>query len=77
MQATLEEAQTNLASLLDKADAGEEVVIDRPGKPSIRLLVQPAKPVRQFGQFKGQFKMTDDFDSPLVNDEITTLFEGE
>ncbi len=40
------EAKTKLSSLLDKVEAGEEVVITRHGKPVARL-VAPAEPARK------------------------------
>lgn len=40
------EAKTKLSSLLDKVEAGEEVVITRHGRPVARL-VPPAEPPRK------------------------------
>ncbi|MSP96405.1 MAG: type II toxin-antitoxin system prevent-host-death family antitoxin [Betaproteobacteria bacterium] len=37
MQVSIDEAKTNLSSLLDRAMAGEEVIIARAGKPLARL----------------------------------------
>ena len=74
------EAKTNLSRLLEKAMAGEEVIIKRSGRPLVRLT--PVKPAsgrsapfrRQIGTAKGQFVVPDDFDDPLP-DDILAAFE--
>ncbi|MCC6561652.1 MAG: type II toxin-antitoxin system Phd/YefM family antitoxin [Xanthomonadales bacterium] len=66
-QASIHEAKTNLSKLIQKALAGEEVIIANAGKPVVKLvpIEQPAKKVRQFGGWEGQIWMADDFDAPL------------
>ena len=67
------EAKTHLSRLLKQVEAGEEVVIERDGRPVARLVrVEP--PRRQFGQLAGLLHVPDDFDDPLP-DEILDLFE--
>lgn len=47
------EARGQFSKLLDEAEAGEEIVIARNGKPVVRLVpVNP--PVRRLGRFRGQ-----------------------
>lgn len=42
--ANIHQAKTNLSKLIERAEAGEEVVIARNGKPAVRLMpVQPAE----------------------------------
>lgn len=64
---SIHEAKTHLSKLIQKALAGEEVIIANAGKPVVKLvpIEQPAKKVRQFGGWKGQIWMADDFDAPL------------
>ena len=59
------EAKTNLSKLVEEAEAGEEVVLARAGKPVVRLV--PVHPVRKrkLGQWKGKVRMSEDFDAPL------------
>lgn len=38
------EAKSKLSELVARAEAGEEVVIARNGKPSVRLVPEPASP---------------------------------
>lgn len=64
---TLEEAKNNFDSFIAKLDQGEEVIISRQNAAKIKLVLleseQPKQ--RQFGQFRGQIEIADDFDDPL------------
>jgi prevent-host-death family protein len=63
----MHEAKSRLSQLVEKAEAGEDVVIARSGKPVARLsAVQPVKATRTLGLLdrKG-FKIPDDFNKPL------------
>ena len=70
------EAKTQLSRLVDRAAAGEEIVIARGGKPVARLsrLQGPARKVR-FGVLRGQVRVAADFDAPLPG-EVIAGFEG-
>jgi prevent-host-death family protein len=59
----IHEAKTHLSELVDRAAAGEDIVIARAGRPVARLttLTRPAEP-RQFGQLRGRITIADDFD---------------
>lgn len=64
----ISEAQQYLAHLIDRAEAGEDVVIDREGKPSVRLTpVAPdrSRAPRELGRAAGQVWISDDFDDPV------------
>ena len=62
----MHEAKSTLSRLVELAEAGEEVVIARNGKPVVRLtLIKASKPKLPWGIFKGKMWMTDDFDEPL------------
>ena len=67
------EAKTHLSRLLRRVEDGEEVVIERDGRPVARL-VRIEHPRREFGQFAGEFSVPDDFDDPLP-DELQQFFE--
>jgi len=62
------EAKTHLSRLLDKAHAGEEIVLGKAGKAYARLvpLKPPAK--RKLGFMKG--KVDASFFEPLPDDEL-------
>jgi prevent-host-death family protein len=62
-------AKTQLSKLLERVENGEEIVIDRAGKPVALLTQVPEQPRlrRRAGALKGQIWMSDDFydDLPL------------
>lgn len=60
----LYEAKTDLSRLVDRAAAGEEIVIGKNGKPLARLV--PFKPVKRsdaFGMDRGLITIAADFDA--------------
>jgi len=74
MIATIHEAKTNLSKLIQKALAGEEVIIANRNTPVVKLVAIETvqKPKRKIGTGKHLvIKMDDSFDDP-----IDELFEG-
>ena len=70
------DAKTQLSKLVERAAAGEDVIIARGGKPVARLTqLEPTKVRIRFGLLKGQIKVRKDFDAPL-SDEVLASFEG-
>ena len=65
------DAKTRLSQLVDKAAAGEDVVVSRNGKPLVRItaLVVENRPIK-FGVLRGKVKIAPDFDAPLPNDVL-------
>src|SRR5690348_16058541 len=62
----LSEAKTKLSELVERAAAGEEIVIAKAGKPKARLVsLAPAGTERRSGVWKGKVWIADDFDAPL------------
>ena len=60
---TIDEAQSQLARLIDLAENGEEIVIARAGKPVARLVsYHQANSPREGGQWRGQVRISADFD---------------
>ncbi len=74
-QVNVYDAKTHLSRLLERVEAGEEIVIARAGKPVARL-VPAARPQRVPGMWEGRWKPAPDWDSPEVNEQITDLFEN-
>ena len=71
----MHEAKTNLSKLVERAAAGEDIVIARAGVPVARLVpVQHHQPVL-LGLLKGRIRIGDDFDSALP-DEVQQAFDG-
>jgi prevent-host-death family protein len=71
----LYEAKAKLSQLVERAAAGEEIIIAKAGRPLARLvpLAKRTTP-RPLGLLAGQVKVGDDFDDPLP-EEIMRHFE--
>jgi prevent-host-death family protein len=73
----MHEAKTHLSKLVGRVERGEEIVIDRAGKPAAKLVpVEPAKKGRRkLGVWEGQGWMASDEEMKKVDKEIEELFE--
>ncbi len=82
MKVSTQYAETHLSQLISAADSGEEVEIDRPGKPALHLVVDRSSSARSspkkrlLGAGKGEIWLADDWDSPETNKEIEELFDN-
>lgn len=72
----IHQAKTHFSHFVEQAEAGEEIVIARAGKPVARLVAlnTAVKLPRQLGLGKPQFTFPEHFDS-LGAVEITDMFE--
>lgn len=71
------EAKTHLSRLLERVEAGEEVVIARAGTPVARLTsIAPPTPRPRMGFMAGAFTVPEDFDV-MAQGEIDALFFGD
>jgi prevent-host-death family protein len=70
MKINIHDAKTNFSKLVDKAEAGEEIIIARRGKPIAKLIgLGPVKNRREPGSAKGDsIFVAEDFDAPLPED---------
>src|SRR5262249_16687238 len=70
-------AKTHLSELVERAAAGEEIVIAKAGQPRAMLvpLRAASKKRRKLGIWKGKAWIADDFDAPLP-EEILAPLEG-
>jgi len=73
----IHEAKTHFSKLVERAQAGEEIVIGKAGKPVARLgpYAAPARPKRKPGSLKGKIRILPGFDE--MDKEIEKLFSGE
>jgi prevent-host-death family protein len=70
------DAKTRLSQLVDKAAAGEDVIVSRNGRPLVRITrLEGAKRQVRFGVLKGKIRIAKDFDAPLPED-VLAAFEG-
>jgi prevent-host-death family protein len=68
---TIHAAKTNLSKLIERACAGEEIIIARGSEPVVKLVpVAGRKPERRAGTLKGTFTVPDSFFDPLPDDEL-------
>jgi prevent-host-death family protein len=71
----LYDAKTNLSKLVDRAAAGEEIIIAKAGKPKAKLVPYRTGKKRRGGQnLLGITYIAEDFDAPLPP-EIQKYFE--
>ncbi len=73
---SLYEAKTQLSRLVERAAAGEEIVIAKSGRPRARLVpLEDTRALRVPGRGKGRWRLRKDFDAPLP-DDVLRDFEG-
>lgn len=70
------EAKTHLSRLLDRAAAGEEIVVARAGRPVARLVaLAPDRTARRPGALRGKITTAPDFDNTPA--WLVDAFEGQ
>jgi prevent-host-death family protein len=76
-QVNLHEAKTHLSRLVDRAAAGEEIVIAKSGRPVARLVAfdRDMTP-RRTGAMQGLIHIADDFDAPLPPELLADFEDG-
>ena len=69
MQVNIYNAKTHLSDLVNRAVAGEEIIIARDGKPMVKLTPANNTQENPFlslrGALEGQFEIPPDFDAPM------------
>jgi prevent-host-death family protein len=91
MEVNVHEAKSSLSKLIVRAEAGEEVIIARAGRPAVRLV--PVRSARRKlfkpGALKGRLVVPDDFlepdpemeelfyKSPIVSDPVSPPRRGK
>ena len=76
MKVTVHTAKTQLSKLIQRACAGEEVIIARGRTPVVRLVpVNAPSERRQFGILRDKVLVDDTFFEPLPPDELAA-WEG-
>ena len=72
----IHDAKTRLSNLIERVEAGEEIVIARAGRPVARLSpLTSRRGRRKLGALDGRFRIPEDFNAPLP-DEILKAFSG-
>ena len=73
MRVNIHDAKTNLSRLVAAAEAGEEVVIARAGRPVARLVPYAEEAPRTPGRLR--VEIAEDFDE--LPEEIAAAYRGE
>lgn len=71
----MHEAKTHLSRLVERAEAGEDVIIQRNGKPAVRLVPvveEPRSLASVRGAWRGRMHITEDFD--VLPEDIAEAF---
>jgi prevent-host-death family protein len=77
MRVTVHVAKTTLSKLIERALAGEEVIIARGTQPVARLVpIAEQLPERRPGTLRGIVKLTEHFFDPLPSEELD-VWEGK
>jgi len=71
----IHEAKTHLSRLVERVEAGEEIVIARAGRPVARLVPLGVRTeARRPGRWRGQVRLAPDFDQ--TDAWLLDAFEG-
>jgi prevent-host-death family protein len=74
---SLYEAKTQLSQLVERAAAGEEIVIAKSGRPRARLVpLEDTRALRVPGKGKGRWRLRKDFDAQLPEGVIREFERG-
>ncbi len=76
IQVNIYEAKTQLSALVERAAAGEEIIVAKAGRPLARIVaLAPAPGPRQEGALRGKLWIADDFDE--LPDDLSAAFRGD
>lgn len=77
MDVNIHDAKSQLSKLIERAIAGEDVVIAKRGKPVVRLvpIEQKSSADSLFGSMKGEISYEDGWDAPLEEKDLYVFHE--
>lgn len=73
---TVHAAKTNLSKLIERAEAGEDIIIARGNDPAVKLVPVSPPSQRRFGLYKGLARIGPEFFEPLPDEELQA-WEGQ
>jgi prevent-host-death family protein len=75
-QVNMHDAKTHLSRLVERVEAGEEIVISRAGRPVAKLVpIRGGGRPRTPGVWRGRVVIHDDFD--VLPPDVAAAFRGE
>ena len=72
----IHEAKTHLSRLIERAEAGETIVIAKAGTPKVILSPVPSQLPRTPGRHAGRIRFSDDCFAPMTHEELQEIDEG-
>lgn len=69
MQVNIYDAKAQLSQLVERALAGEEIVIAKAGTPLVTLTPVCRGGERMLGAARGQYHLAEDWDRPMTDEE--------
>jgi prevent-host-death family protein len=73
----MHEAKSTLSRLVEQAEAGEDIVIARAGKPAVRLVAVAANASRRLSQpLKGKITYAEGWDAPMTAEDLAAWTDG-
>ena len=76
MNVSVHGAKTQLSKLLDLVEDGEQVVIERHGRPVAQLVPVRRHCASSLGAMRGQFEMTEGWERALTDEEAEAFWSG-
>lgn len=76
MNVSVHGAKTQLSKLLDLVEDGEDVVIERHGRPVAQLVPVRKRRSSPLGAMRGRFKMAEGWERPLTDEEAEAFWSG-
>jgi len=74
----MHQAKTSLSRLVERALAGEEIVIARNGEPLVKLVpVEKTREPRVPGKYKGKIWIAPDCFDPMTEEELEDWYRWE
>jgi prevent-host-death family protein len=76
MNVSVHGAKTQLSKLLDLVEDGEQVVIERHGRPVAQLVPVRRRKTSALGAMAGQFTMAEGWERALTDEEAEAFWNG-
>jgi prevent-host-death family protein len=77
VEVNIHAAKTNLSKLIERARAGDEVIIAKAGTPMVRLVPVDPPANRMFGSAKGLIKFKKGWNAPMTKRELDEFIGGD
>lgn len=76
MEVNIYEAKAKLSQLVERAMAGEEVILAKAGKPMVKLVRLDAPAMRILGSAEGTISYAQDWDAPMGDQDLADFLGG-